>query len=113
MFLDWSRVKIYVRPGVTDLRKQINGLANLVSEGMAGEPLSGNVYLFSNGERRLLKALYWDRNGFCLWHKRLERDRFPWPVRKRRRGRSPGNNCECSWTVLISGRLIKVWTIAQ
>ncbi|MFA5058169.1 MAG: IS66 family insertion sequence element accessory protein TnpB [Opitutaceae bacterium] len=79
MFVDWSRVKVFVRPGSTDMRKQINGLAVLVEEAMAGEPLSGNLYLFSNQERRLVKLLYWERNGFCLWQKRLERDRFPWP----------------------------------
>ncbi len=79
MFLDWDRVKVFVRPGATDLRKQINGLAALAQGLMGGDPLSGHLYLFSNQERRLLKALYWDRNGFCLWQKRLERDKFPWP----------------------------------
>lgn len=79
MFLDWGRVKVFVRPGATDLRKQINGLSALAQGLMGGDPLSGHLYLFSNQERRLLKALYWDRNGFCLWQKRLERDKFPWP----------------------------------
>ncbi len=79
MFVDWERVRVFVRPGTTDLRKQINGLAALTQADMAQDPLSGNLYLFSNRDRRLLKALYWDRNGFCLWQKRLERDTFPWP----------------------------------
>jgi len=79
MFRDWSTVRVYVRPGATDLRKQINSLAVVVAQAMSGEPLSGHLYLFCNQDRRLLKALYWDRNGFCLWQKRLERDRFPWP----------------------------------
>jgi transposase len=79
MFRDWSTVRVFVRPGPTDLRKQINSLAVVVAENMTGEPLSGHLYLFCNQERRLLKALYWDRNGFCLWQKRQERDRFPWP----------------------------------
>lgn len=79
MFLDWTRTRVYVCPGATDLRKQINGLSALAQTQMQGDPLSGNLFLFSNHERRLLKALYWDRNGFCLWQKRLERERFPWP----------------------------------
>ncbi len=79
MFIEWEKVRIFVRPGATDLRKQINGLAALAQGEMAGDPLSGHLYIFSNHERRLLKALYWDRNGFCLWQKRLERDKFPWP----------------------------------
>jgi len=79
MFIDWQRVRVFVRPGATDLRKQINGLAAIAQSDMQQDPMSGNLYLFANHERRLLKALYWDCNGFCLWQKRLERDTFPWP----------------------------------
>ena len=63
MFVDWESVRVFVRPGATDLRKQINGLAVMAQTVMGGDPLSGHLYLFSNQERRLLKALYWDRTG--------------------------------------------------
>ncbi|MCX7025883.1 MAG: IS66 family insertion sequence element accessory protein TnpB, partial [Spirochaetes bacterium] len=43
------------------------------------DPLDGSLYLFLGKDRRRLKVLYWERNGFCMWQKRLERDRFPWP----------------------------------
>jgi transposase len=79
MTLDISRVRIFIRPGYTDLRKAVNGLSLLIEQEMEGEPFSGNVYLFCNRERKLLKALWWDRNGFWLSQKRLEQDRFPWP----------------------------------
>ena len=79
MIIDWSRVKVFVRPGVTDFRKQINGLSMIVKEELAHDPFSGSLFLFSNRRRTHLKILYWDRNGFCLWLKRLERDKFPWP----------------------------------
>lgn len=79
MIIDWSQVKIFVRPGVTDFRKQINGLSVMVEEELAGDPFSGSLFLFSNRRRTHLKILYWQRNGFCLWLKRLEKDRFPWP----------------------------------
>jgi transposase len=46
---------------------------------MGGQPFSGNVYIFCNRERKLLKAVWWDRNGFWLSQKRLERDKYPWP----------------------------------
>jgi transposase len=46
---------------------------------MSADPLSGHLYLFSNQGRHLLKVLYGDRNGFCLWKKRLERGKFPCP----------------------------------
>lgn len=61
------------------MRKQIQSLAVYVAEEIKENPLSGNLYVFCGKNRKLLKALYWDRNGFCLWQKRLEKDRFPWP----------------------------------
>ena len=79
MTIDLNRVRIFIRPGYTDLRKAVNGLAGIIEGQMAGEPFGGAVYLFCNRERKLLKALWWDRNGFWLSQKRLEKDRFPWP----------------------------------
>ena len=79
MTLDLDKVRIFIRPGQTDLRKAVNGLAVMAEEKMGGEPFSGNVYLFCNRERKLLKALWWDRNGFWLSQKRLEKDKYPWP----------------------------------
>ena len=80
MLVDFSDLNIYIRPGYTDMRKQINGLSILVEEDLKRNPFSGSLFLFCNKQRRLLKILYWDRNGFCLWLKRLEKDRFPWPA---------------------------------
>lgn len=80
MILDLSRLSIFVRPGVTDMRKQINGLSVIAEEELGKDPFSGSLFLFCNKQRRLLKVLYWDKNGFCLWLKRLEEDRFPWPA---------------------------------
>jgi transposase len=79
VILDLSQVRVFVRPGVTDMRKQINGLAAMVSGGLGHNPLDGSLYLFAGRCRKRLKILYWDRNGFCLWQKRLETDTFPWP----------------------------------
>ena len=79
MIIDLSKVRIFVRPGGTDLRKAVNGLSAMVQEEMRQDPFSGSVYIFCNRERRLLKAVYWDRTGFWLSQKRLERDTYPWP----------------------------------
>jgi len=76
---DWSNLRVFVRPGNTDMRKQIDGLAALVRDTLGHNPLDGSLYLFAGMGGRRLKVLYWDRNGFCLWQKRLEQDRFPWP----------------------------------
>jgi transposase len=79
MIIDLSKVRIFIRPGCTDLRKASNGLTVIVQEEMKKDPFSGSVYMFCNRERRLLKAVYWERNGFWLSQKRLEEERYPWP----------------------------------
>ena len=80
MIIDLNKVRIFIHPGYTDMRKAVNGLTGIVEQQMEGEPFSGNVYLFCNRERRLLKAVWWDRNGFWLSQKRLEKDKYPWPL---------------------------------
>lgn len=61
------------------MRKAINGLSILVEDKLELDPFCGHLFAFCNRRRNMVKILYWDRNGFCLWHKRLERDRFRWP----------------------------------
>ena len=79
MILDFSKIRIFIRPGYTDLRKASNGLTVIIQEEMKEDPFSGSVYLFCNRERKLLKAVYWDRTGFWLSQKRLEKEKYPWP----------------------------------
>lgn len=79
MFPDFSSVQIYVRPGVTDMRKQVNGLSLITEEEMDLPLGTGNLFLFCSRDRKLLKCIWWDRNGFCLWQKRLEKGKYPWP----------------------------------
>lgn len=74
-----SGAQVYIATGVTDMRKAINGLSILVEEELDLNPMSGYMFAFCNRKRDIVKILYWDRNGFCLWHKRLEKDRFRWP----------------------------------
>ncbi len=79
MFFPVNTAQVFIAPGVTDMRKSINGLSILVAEQLELDPLSGHLFAFCNRRRDIIKILYWDRNGFCLWHKRLEKDRFKWP----------------------------------
>ena len=79
MILDITKARIFLRPGTTDLRKAVNGLSMIVQETIKQDPFSGSVFLFCNRERKLLKAVYWDKTGFWLCQKRLEKNRFPWP----------------------------------
>ena len=87
MIVDLESVSIFIRPGATDMRKQSNGLSIIVNEQMHENPGSGNLYLFCSRNKRLLKCLWWDRNGFCLCQKRVENSRSDFIVliqRKRR-----------------------------
>lgn len=79
MFSPARPLRAYIATGVTDMRKSINGLSILVADQLDLNPLSGHLFAFCNRKRDIIKILYWDRNGFCLWHKRLEKDRFQWP----------------------------------
>ena len=71
--------RIFVRLGFTDMRKQITGLSTLVQGLSESGPFDGSYYVFCGKTRRVIKILYWDETGFCLWQKRLECETFPWP----------------------------------
>ena len=68
--------KVFIKTGFTDMRKQINGLAAIVESSMPEPPLSGAYFVFCGKTRKLIKVLYWDQTGFCLWMKRLEEASF-------------------------------------
>ena len=70
---------VYLMPGYTDMRKAINGLSILVSQTENCQAFDGSYFVFCNKARQIIKILYWEKNGFCLWQKRLEKQRFSWP----------------------------------
>ena len=72
--------RIFVRPGATDMRKSIVTLGILVKEEMDMDPFSDSLFLFCAKNRKQIKILYWDKTGFCLWQKKLAKDKFPWPM---------------------------------
>jgi len=69
-------VRVWARPGPTDLRKGYNGLFGLVQTELGRDPLSGDLFLFVNRARTSCKILAWDGTGLCIFMKRLERGRF-------------------------------------
>ena len=70
---------VYLALGATDMRKSINGLSLLVENQFEFELFTGNLFAFCNRRWDMVKILYWDANGFCVWMKRLEADCFRWP----------------------------------
>jgi transposase len=61
------------------MRKSFDGLVSLVQNALCEDPLSGSLYVFINRRGNYVKGVYWDRTGFCLFAKRLERGRFVLP----------------------------------
>ncbi len=72
---------VYLHREPVDFRKSVNGLSVIVENEMAASPFCGAVFVFCNRKRDKLKVLYWDKSGFALWYKRLEKEKFKWPRR--------------------------------
>src|SRR5690606_23322258 len=66
---------VYLCRAPVDFRKSIGGLSALVEQELGLNPFGTALYVFVNRQRDKIKALYWHRNGFCLWYKRLEREK--------------------------------------
>ena len=79
MFTEVPEVFLY--RDFVDFRKSINVLSLIVEQQMQISPFNGSVYVFCNKGRDKLKVLYWDKTGFALWYKRLEKDKFKWPTK--------------------------------
>jgi transposase len=70
---------IWIAAGVTDLRRGFTGLSAVVQTVLEQAPYSGHVFVFRGRRGDLIKLLWWDGDGLCLFAKRLERGRFIWP----------------------------------
>lgn len=78
--LNFTGKRVYLACGKTDMRKQINGLAELVTSSFHLDPFDSAIFVFCNRNRDRLKILEWDGDGFWLYFKRLEKGRFRWPA---------------------------------
>jgi transposase len=75
-----QRYFLYREPA--DMRKSFDGLCGLVRSGLGRDPLSGDVFVFTNRRRTHIKLLVWDRSGFLVFYKRLESGTFEIPVQE-------------------------------
>ena len=69
-------VRIFLAAGATDMRKSFDGLAGLAKMVLDQDPLSGHLFVFRSRRGDRLKILWWDRDGYVLWYKRLEKGTF-------------------------------------
>jgi len=74
-----SGARVWLAAGHTDMRKGFDGLALMVQETLKRDPHSGHLFVFRGRRGDLIKVLWWDGDGLCLFAKRLERGRFIWP----------------------------------
>jgi transposase len=74
-----SGTRIWIAAGFTDLRRGFQGLSTLVETVLEQAPYSGHVFVFRGKRGDLIKLLWFDGDGLCLFQKRLERGRFIWP----------------------------------
>jgi transposase len=72
-------VRVWLAPGHTDMRKGFDGLALMVQETLKRDPYGGHLFVFRGRRGDLIKCLWHDGQGMCLFAKRLERGRFLWP----------------------------------
>lgn len=91
-----SAQRYYLSRQSADMRKSYDGLSGIVRQGLGRDPLSGEVFIFLNRRRTMIKILVWDRSGFVLWGKRLERGTFELPRR-----REDGASIVLSWEELV------------
>jgi transposase len=74
-----SGAQVWLAAGITDMRRGLTGLSALVQTALADNPFGGHVFVFRGRRGDLIKVLWWDGDGLCLFAKRLERGKFVWP----------------------------------
>lgn len=74
-----AQTKVWLAAGVTDMRKQFNGLSALAESVLKQDPFSGHLFVFRGRRGDLIKIVWWDGQGACMFSKRLETGRFVWP----------------------------------
>lgn len=90
---------IYFYRPPCDMRKSFDGLCGLIRSELGADPLSGSLFLFINRRRNMIKSLYWDRDGFAIWYKRLEKGCFNLP----KMAASDGRIDRLQLTLLLEG----------
>ena len=96
-----ASVRVYLATSPCDMRRGFDGLHALVENAMQMDAMAGHLFVFGNRRRDRVKILYWDRDGFAVWAKRLEQGTYALPFSEAAEGR-----CEISapeLAALLSG----------
>ena len=96
-----ASVRVYLCTAPCDMRRSFDGLQSMVAGAMQLDALAGHLFVFFNRQRDRVKILYWDRDGFAIWSKRLEQGTYAMPF-----GKADGPQCELTTqelSALLSG----------
>ncbi len=77
-----ASTRVWLCPGVTDMRRGFPGLSAQVDQVLKADPYCGHIFIFRGRRGDLVKLIWFDGQGACLFSKRLERGRFVWPAAK-------------------------------
>ena len=99
MFRFTDSIRVYVSAEPIDFRRGLNGLLSLIEATFGHTPQAEYLFLFRDRHRKKIKAVFWDKNGFILFYKRLEDGHFQFP--KNRRGKMELNRLQLE--CLLSG----------
>ena len=96
--------QIWIVAGVTDMRRGFTGLSGMVQTALEQNPFSGQVFVFRGKRGDLIKLLWWDGDGLCLFAKRLERGTIHLAASDERHGVAHiRRSCRCCWKGSIGG----------
>jgi len=110
MFFPEGQIRVHLYGHPCDMRKSFTGLYGLIQQGLRADPLSGDLYVFISRRATMMKVMYFDRSGFCIWAKKLEAGCFvsdwsqvrtqemDWTALKLMlEGIEPGRQRKCYW----------------
>ena len=115
MFSPPSGLRIWLCCTPTDMRKSYHGLSSMVRQILQEDPLTGALYIFINRRRTMLKALYFESDGYCIWSKQLERGQFQvrWDAEVKQRLQRSEWQCIIEGIDLRSVRRLKRFRLVQ
>jgi transposase len=96
-------VRIFLATGPTDMRKGFDSLASAVGGSMALDLFSGHLFVFRGRRGDRVKVLWWDRDGYCLWYKRLEKGCFRFPTGAATQGATQGEVKAADLMMILEG----------
>src|SRR5215469_7182306 len=96
MFALTKSMSYYLSPGIIDMRKGIYSLYQIVKSELKRNPLSGEVFIFLGKNRRCIKILLWEKDGFLLYHKKLEKGAYEMPLKP-----SIRDDCSIEWRTFV------------